>query len=75
MTVRFQFNDKVMVIDNFTSRDIPEVEEYFYNPQTNRNHFDSKTFYDYIEVMKLSDMKYGTHVQSNFSPAMQITLN
>jgi hypothetical protein len=75
MRVRFQFNDKVKEINNFTSKNIPEVEEYFYNPSTGRNHFDSVIFYDYVEAMKLSDQKNGTQKQSGFAPSIHITLD
>lgn len=75
MKLHFQFDNKELTIENFTMRNIPEVEEYFYNPNKPNNKLDVDELAKYVGIMMVCGQKQGTHYQSNFSPVIHITLN
>lgn len=75
MTVTFQFNDKKITIHDFKENDIPQVEQYFYNPRSNNNTLDREEFFRYVGIMRQTGMKRGSMTQSCFAPAMEIILD
>lgn len=75
MRVVFQYNDVVLEFVDFKEENIPQVEEYFYNPYARGNTFPRREFYSYVEEMKEFGRKQGYMKYSDFPPQMEIYLD
>lgn len=72
MRVIFQLNETELSISDFTDKDIPKVEQYFYSPF--RKGFPYKDFYEYINELKGNKREHGYFSSCDFMPSMNIYL-
>ena len=69
MNVLFKFNNKTLIVDDFSETDIPEVEELF------SAQFPVREFEDYVRLLVECGMQEGYLNCSDFPAHMTIYLN
>lgn len=72
MKVIFQLNETELSINDFTDKDIPKVEQYFYRPFYKG--FPHKAFCDYVNELKEYKRDHGYFSSCDFMPGMDIYL-
>lgn len=75
MRIECQKNDKRMEINNFQDSDFRKIEEYFYQDYFRSKYIDRRGLYEYIDIMKLSNSTFGSHMDSDFPISMYIYLD
>ena len=76
INVLFEVNggQKSLQVNDFTEKDIPRVEEYFYRPYARGNTFNKRDFDEYIKDLNIVGKRDGYMKQSEFPPDMYITI-